>query len=345
MPFVHCPAFSLPFDQPPIVAEADRTGRWFLLSRSGDLAILDPDGDPIRQVPLDLSRLATEGGLVLKVSPDGGLAAVAEEFGTQGGVYSLISGALVHSLERADYHAEHCSFPLAFVERGGQRLLVHGTDWNRLDVIHVDTGVLLTDRAPTSYTREENRPEHYLDYFHGRLHVSPSGERVAEDGWIWHPFGIPRAWSLDAWLGGNVWESEDGPSLRHFPERLYFWDGPMTWIDDRRLAIWGLGDDDENLEPGIRIYDAVDGEETVAFAGPSIAPHRIWPPTSGARGWIAAARWLYAISPESGTSVWDYERGVLLHQEDDFLPHGHHRESDRLISWRGSEVILSHFVQ
>lgn len=85
-------------------------------------------------------------------------------------------------LDRGDYHEEHCNFPLAFFENRGRLLMVHGTDWNRLDVSDPVTGTLLTERSLTSYQDGQQQPDHYLDYFHCGLAVSPNREFVADNG-------------------------------------------------------------------------------------------------------------------------------------------------------------------
>jgi hypothetical protein len=90
---------------------------------------------------------------------------------------------------------------------------IHRTSWNRLDLSDPATGAPLSDRGPTSYRQGEPRPDYYLDYFHGRLHVSPGAKHIADDGWVWHPVGLVTVWDLEAWLG-SAWESEDGPTKR-----------------------------------------------------------------------------------------------------------------------------------
>jgi hypothetical protein len=147
----------------------------------------------------------------LRVSRDGGLAAVAETHGQRGAVVDLTTGRLTLPLDRGNYHVQHYGFSCALITRGGRDLVVHATAWNRLDVSDARTGEPLTERGPTVYRRDEPRPAHYLDYFHALLVPSPDGRWIADNGWVWAPVGVVTTWSLDAWLEGNVWESEDGP--------------------------------------------------------------------------------------------------------------------------------------
>lgn len=345
MPFFHHPLPLPPSETPPLDAQATADGAWHLFFPSGDLLRISSNEEPRPPLALDLSGLDPERSLVLRIAPDGRFAAVVEEFGVRGRVFDLFTGKAALPLERGDYHSEFSAFSLAFVSHRGRTLLIHATEWNRLDITDPATGELLTTRAPTEYARDEERPEHYLDYFHGRLHLSPNGDRIAEDGWIWHPIGVPRVWSLSRWLEENVWESEDGPSIVEFPNRFYFWDGPMAWINDRNLALWGLGSDEEDMEPGIRIFDATTGEEIETFPGPVVTPQKSWPWGAGRRGWIAFDQFLYAVSPAEGSvSVWDVDTGQCRHQEPHFVPLAHHRETATFLSWRNHQLTLSHFL-
>src|SRR5262249_48924840 len=153
-------------------------------------------------------------------------------------------GKVTLALDGGDYHPETVPFSFAFALVRGRLVAIHRAAWNRLDLSDPYTGELLSVRNPTGYQRGENRPVHYLDYFHGALYVSPNGIRILDDGWVWHPVGIPGTWSLEQWLSENVWESEDGTSRKVICSRDYYWDHAMTWLDDQRVAIGGLGEDD-----------------------------------------------------------------------------------------------------
>ncbi|MGW9211017.1 hypothetical protein ACWGR4_29035 [Embleya sp. NPDC055664] len=122
---------------------------------------------------------------------------------------------------------------------------MHATAWNRLDCSDPSTGANLTHRASPSPQREMPVDEHYLDYFFCGLSVSPTGRRIVSDGWMWSPCGVLATWDLQAWLTDNPYESEDGPSRRELAPRLGPQDAPRVWPDDRRLAIWGFGVDEQ----------------------------------------------------------------------------------------------------
>lgn len=273
---------------------------------------------------VDLSKLiqSDDEPLGLCVSGSGQLAAVVETHGSNGVVIDLASGRSTIKLQRGDYHCDVSRFPIAFVRHEDRDLLVHATDWNRLDISDPRTGRCLTERSPTSYTDGEKRPQHYLDYFHCGLLVSPDNEWIVDNGWVWHPSGVVRSWSLKPWLNGNVWESEDGATVKDLYWRTYYWDGPICWVNRRTVAIWGHGDDEQNLIPAVILFDVETGKELKAFAGPP-----------GLSPWLHEANqrmrtvdsllfdsFLFSFTPSDGFAVWDLSDGARLLQQSDFCP-------------------------
>lgn len=235
--------------------------------------------------------------LELQVAPGGELAALVEPQGSRGVVLDLAGGEVVLELQRGDYHVNVSRFPLAWIERQGRPLLVHASDWNRLDVTDPRTLERLTARESPQLAGGEGRPAHYLDYFHCGLAVSPDQAWIADAGWVWQPVGIVRAWSLEAWLGGNPWESEDGPTVRDLAESDA-WDRPQVFTGPRTLAVWG-GPDFEALLPAVCLYDVVTGTELGVFPGPE--------------GDLASDRGrLLSLSARVGLEVWDPDTGQRL---------------------------------
>jgi hypothetical protein len=134
----------------------------------------------------------------------------------------------------------------------------------------------------------------------------------------------------------NRWESEDGPSLKSLCGRAYFWDGPWCWIDARTLAVWGYGRDDEWLIPAALVFDVVSGHEIRWFPGPEIAPkNEIYPEERRPVGWFEFDEYLFSVSPERGTAVWDVVTGERLLEEPDFRPRCYHRGARRFLSLPG----------
>lgn len=289
------------------------------------------DDGVLRRIALDVPRAAPIASvdlvppLRIETSPDGRFAAVVEARGGRGRVYDLASDRLTLRLVRGDYHLEHCEFPAAFFHDGERTLLVHGTDWNRLDLSDPATGELLTAREPDK--------ERALDYFHGRLAVSPDGRWLIDDGWIWHPVGALRRVDLRRWRRENVWESEDGPSALDLRQVSYFWGGPSCFLDDGTLALWGFGWDAEVMADAALIVDVERGRAKRWFAGPP-------------SGDFSFDRHLVVSTLKDGATVWDVETGERLHHDPAFGLSVHHprarrwarsREGGGLIETRFSE--------
>lgn len=242
----------------------------------------------------------------LHLSGSGRYAAVVNDHGSQGTVIDLHTGRTTMTLDGADYHAWTVPFALAFTCHEGRDVMVHRTAWNRLDVCDPATGEELTSRSHP----EDRRPEHHLDYFHGALHVSPDGRWIADDGWVWHPVGIPSVWDLRRWLEVNPWESEDGPTLRWLCRRIYAWDLAVCWISPALVAVYGIGPDELALLDGVRVFDAGTGTETISFPGPR-------------RPLMADDRRLYSGGVD-GLEIWDPRTGERTGTVPGFRPERHH---------------------
>jgi len=316
------------------------TGAWYGLCADGTLVELDEwslgrvvatgtvtDEEPVPGPPQPRPRL--------HVSPSGAYAAVVNDYARLGRIVRLDDGSEAMALDTGSDHAWTVPFPLAFVPAGERDLVVHATDWNRLDVSDPETGGLLTARGPTSKGAGEGGPEHYSDYFHGALHPSPDGRWLLDDGWVWHPSGVPSAWLVEPWLGGNPWEPEDGPSLRLLDNRDQ-WDVGMCWLDDRHAAIARVNEYDYTVVDGARVFD-VTGEtrfyaangtrwcrEVATFAGPVGA-------------FFGDGSRLYSAG-EDGLSVWDVATGERTGRIQGFRPSRQSRSRGELVEVRAREL-------
>jgi hypothetical protein len=314
---------------------------WLLLAEGGRLIRLDADSG--EWTTLASTTVADEpdrkpwcGHRVtrrLHASRDGRFAAVVNDYGRWGQVIDLRSGEVTLSLDGGDYHPDTVPFSFAFAEAGGRVVAVHRTAWNRLDISDAGSGRLLTEREPTTCARGEQRPQHHLDYFHGGLHVSPAGSYVLDDGWVWHPVGAPVVWSLKRWCSGNLWESEDGPSKTALCGRAYYWDGPLTWIDDRRVAVGGIGDDDLVMIDGARIFEVPDGSGARADHARELAT---FPGPAGR--FFSDGTWLFS-SDEAGLSRWDPSSGERTGHLPGFQPTHHHGSARELACVSGGALI------
>ncbi|HEX6684404.1 MAG TPA: hypothetical protein VF062_16500 [Candidatus Limnocylindrales bacterium] len=154
--------------------------------------------------------------------------------------------------------------------------------------------------------------------------MSPGGHHIADDGWFWSPVGVPTTWDIRAWLNHNVWESEDGNSLRPLCQRLYHWNSPICWLDDERVVVSGIGDDDEAMLAGVRIFNAATGNELTSFAGPTGAL-------------FADAARLYAAAP-AGLELWDPATGHRTGTILGFVPTHHHVGAGELAAVGGKAL-------
>jgi hypothetical protein len=288
------------FDIQPI--HGSKKSEWMVLKGSGELVIVDFGDRSIRSVG-NVNDLAFNRAqeAMLRVSDDGRFAAVANRRSVKGAVIDLSTGRTTMSIYREDYYAEHCPFPLAFVQKDSKSLLIHATQWNRLDLSDPETGELLTVRPSPKLEAGKGRPEHYLDYFHATLLPSPDGRWIADNGWAWHPVGIVRTWSVERWLNENVWESEDGPTTKNLCGQDN-WDQPMCWIDSRTLAAWGEDTTSENDRSVFGLFDVESGVRKRIFNVP-VGPT-----------FVDNGRLFVSKSPWTGIHVWDVASGeALLH--------------------------------
>ncbi|HVB25007.1 MAG TPA: hypothetical protein VNG51_23935 [Ktedonobacteraceae bacterium] len=309
---------------------------WVALTDEGQLLGLDFSNNSVTklaELPLsDLELLRrppnknVESEEKLYLSPNGQFAAVVNRRGQFGVVVNLVSNAITMHLERENYHVEHCDFPIAFFEHKNRTLLMHGTEWNRVDISDLETSELLTQRASPAYVSGQKPSDHYLEYFHGKLYASPQQDWIANDGWVWHPYGSITVWNLSRWLEDNVWESEDGSSKKELCERID-WDRSMCWLDNQTLAVWGYGDfEDDDLIPAARIFDVLTGQEIRHFFGPI--------------GTFVFDEYLFSFTKETGTSVWDVQTGERLLFDADLRPTVYHHGTKQFLTVLTNQTFL-----
>jgi hypothetical protein len=338
------PSRSFTWEKDPIldacVVQAEY-GELLLLTDSGSLHGFDLDTGASRLLStVDLPHMAPyeDDGSVfgapayrLHVSSDGRYAAIVVDQGRSGLVVEVSSGLATLRLDGGDYYEETVPFSACFLRFEGRDVLVHRTAWNRLDVSDPVTGRLLTDRHIAPYEAVGNRPEHYLDYFHGQLRPSPNGSRLFDDGWVWQPVSIPRVWSVTDWLKSNPWESEDGASIVDLTMRDD-WTTPACWITETHLALWGLADwDEDEFEEtgrgsGVRILDVTERKQSSSGRWPmALGDAKVQDLFSdGARLYVAA---------EVGTTVWDLASRAQVAELPGFVARLLDRVRGRLVAF------------
>ena len=154
---------------------------------------------------------------------------ISQRNGLEGMIIDLTDSKFQKNLHRIDYQAEHCLFPIAFYKKENHVFLIHGTEWNRLDITCLDTDELLTSRI-VDYETNSN----YFDYFHSSILVSPDAKHFTSNGWVWQPYDVITVYSIDRFL--KEFELSN-MALNFEPVDGYNWDRPLCWIDNKTLGI------------------------------------------------------------------------------------------------------------
>ncbi|MEV7560476.1 hypothetical protein [Streptomyces sp. NPDC089795] len=261
--------------------------------------------------------------LRLHASRDGAFAAVVIDHGRTGEVLDLSTGRVTVPLENDGYDSETVPFSLAFVEHAGRAVVLHRSEWNLIEATDAATGTQVA-RMPAADGDSPSRSEH----FHGALHPSPAGTRIASDAWVWHPLGTPVVWNLDQWLTAGEKARSGDIGWADLPACAYHWNRPLVWLDEDRLVLGGLGDDEEELLPGARVFDL--GRRGQGAAGAPEQPPEI-ASFGGPRGRVFAADGLLFASSESGLEIWNPTTGSRLGALAGFHPTHHDRTRGELL--------------
>ncbi|MEJ2613174.1 MAG: hypothetical protein P8179_24760 [Candidatus Thiodiazotropha sp.] len=298
-----------------------------ILGDGGELCRVNlHEGSIQRIITLTKEQLRFDGVVSMVLSRDHAFAAITsascnnrQEPFNFGVVIDLNTGQQVIPLNCGDYYIEHTPFPVNFIKHAGENLVVHATDWNRLDVTNLNTCQCLTKREFTEVGDNNIFKKSVFTEWNGHLEISPNQQKIATIGWIWHPVGIAFSWSIKDWLEHNVWEADYGKSKRSYCMWDYFWDSPFFWYNDNTLCIWGSSefqDFGDTPIDSVAIFNAETEETIREFAGP----------TSDI---FYFDQYLFSGLPkkdgtENGISVWDIEKGALLHKQPDINPRMYH---------------------
>ncbi|MFC5405889.1 hypothetical protein [Cohnella soli] len=267
------------------------------------------------------------------------LVAVFNTYGRNGIIIESRTQTVVMQFNRDDYHFEQTIFPIAFVPRGDQTLLIHGTKWNRLDITNPITGEVLTNRSDPTFQMIDYEPvssEHYLDYFRGQLLVSPDNRWIVDNGWEWHPVGCVTGWNIPQWLE-NEWESEDGVSKKELWGLKEDWNDPMCWISRNEIGLVGRHNSDmlEEDEP----YDARFHFRRVNVETGAIA---IEFPIS--RGHLIYDDYLFVSSQEIGFQVYNLQTGELQFENREISIDNYHHKSKEFIRCDNDKIVIYQLI-
>lgn len=84
------------------------------------------------------------------------------------------------------------------------------------------------------------------------------------------------------------------------------------------MAVWGYGDDDENMLPAVRLFDVVAEKELDWFAGPTKGP-------------LVYDEYLFILSEQHGLTAWDVSTGERVLVDRDFRPTSYHRGAKQFL--------------
>jgi hypothetical protein len=195
-----------------------------------------------------------------RMSSYGQYIAIVNEFGTNGIVVGCDNRNWEFNLERGDYCAHVSSFPIAFFTQNGAAHLIHGTDWNRLDITSLETKKCLTERV-VSY----EPPLNYADYFHGSLLVSPDEQHFISTGWHWQPTDAMRLWRVPEFENSFELGYRDIDHPRDADAVGCVWNRPVCFVDDDIIGYGhnrceGLDDNGTHSASEIILHNIVTGE-------------------------------------------------------------------------------------
>lgn len=238
--------------------------------------------------------------------------ALVHDYGQHGILYNLKENKIIYSLNGGDYHSETVPFSVCFIEIDHKTYLITRTNWNRLDAIDVRSGSIATQRLI-----EDTNSPHYLDYFHGRLYLSPDNRTIFNDGWIWHPVGAPYYFDAETWIKEDIFETEKIAQKRTL---LYSesWDAGTCWMNKKELLhTLSVYDENSRKELFFSLLINFETNELSPYFYPS--------------GHYHADHDILFISNGNGLSLWDYKSGQNIGIINNFSPDFHNKENHEFI--------------
>lgn len=260
--------------------------------------------------------------------------AIVDNHGLEGIVINIQNLKFKKDLKRGSYQVEHCSFPIAFYEENNKTYLIHGTDWNRLDITCLETEENLTEREIDFKTKTN-----YKDYFHSLLSISPDQKKFLSNGWVWTPVDVITKYELSSFLKDYELCSE----LLDFPETSgYLWDRPLVWIDSNIVAIaYNKQEEHKGRSfPSELIFVDVnknDIEKRIDFDGFGLDGMG---ETNGKLFHNTSDKCLMAFSEENGLTIADYE-GLILLTEENFKLDGYSQKHNLFFEFKEEKLLLT----
>ncbi|CAM3442280.1 hypothetical protein PALU110988_22985 [Paenibacillus lupini] len=320
---------------------SNKSNKFLVLTKNSKIYELDTKNEVITELfSFDSEGIIFDENVSLLVSAKGELIAVYNTFGSHGIVIDVQTKSIIMRFNRDDYHSEQTVFPVAFTYHNKQILLIHGTKWNRLDITNPLTHEVFSKRNDPKFELSENKStesEHYLDYFHGQLLVSPDYKWIVDNGWEWHPAGCVTGWSISEWLQ-NRWESEDGKSKMNLWSWKEDWNDPVCWISNNEIGLVGRHNSDFIDENEIfddrclfRKVDVSTGDVLNEFP---IAPGNIY-----------YDAYLFSCSKDVGIKIYDVNSGELQYENKELIIDNYHHKSKEFIRYDNEQIIIYRLIE
>ncbi len=249
----------------------------------------------------------------------------------QGVVIDAKDGRVQLHLNNGSYYSSLAPFPVCFALHKGKIVVVHATEWDRLDVTDIESGQILTKRNFDMLPKFPETEKFGMTEWPGLIIPSPSLEKVAVQGWVWHPVGIFYSFNLRSWLENNLWESDYIPERKIYAQ-MADWHFPFCWIDDTKVCISENGFD--HKDPYYTsVFNTETGECLLKFLGPT--PNV-----------FIYDKFLFSGLKEDddllaeGLSIWSIDDGQLLFQQKEFLQIDEYiPESQEFVSLKENGII------
>lgn len=277
------------------------------------------------------------------------IVVVVNDFRSHGWVYTPKNGK-VH-LWRKDYHADISKFPIAlFKNDAGVPHLIYGTDWNRVDIMDLNSLEIHTENKTLIDERGEENHKKYLvesgneksnelmtpmtyDYFYGALEMSPDNKHFLSKGWVWGSSDRCDVYDVDHFIKSDTLRACTVGAGDHQNRAI-------CWIDNKTIAIThhkyfdgdGITHKDSPTEILILDISTDRGNEIIRFA------LDVFDGLSGQMYFSPSLNALVILTETKGMTVCDLQGNILLRKAS-LVANCFHAASNSFLSILGARTM------
>lgn len=164
---------------------------------------------------------------------------ISERFGLNAVVVNIDNCKLIE-LSRENDDCDISSYSIAFIKTDNKIHLIHQTQWNRLDIMDLETEEIITKReVKYDYNRETkvDNSINYIDYFHSLLIASPDYNNFIDNGWVWHPIECMYLFNVQEFIKKYELSKTYVDVAGGFLYEDGFWDRPCTFINNDEFIV------------------------------------------------------------------------------------------------------------